>query len=227
MLSKSCVVCGEVFVKPKSCSLKYWEEKRMFCTRQCWYKHKTGQKQTKEQIAKKTKHPRVFVCEICGEEILNKRGRKNIRFCCRRCQAIGTNSGEHFPGIAWNKGLRGIFKHTIKSRKKMSIAHRGAKSPLWRGGITKINLKIRTLLEYRLWREAVFARDNYKCVECGDAKGGNLQAHHIKCLSSILSANSITTQEQAKLCTELWDTENGVTLCKNCHSKAHPDLKMI
>lgn len=30
------------------------------------------------------------------------------------------------------------------------------------------------------WRTAVFTRDGYACQDCGDARGGNLNAHHLK-----------------------------------------------
>jgi len=42
---------------------------------------------------------------------------------------------------------------------------RGNKSPHWKGEncITPENLRIRNSIEYRLWREAVFARDGFTC----------------------------------------------------------------
>lgn len=95
------------------------------------------------------------------------------------------------------------FKHSIETRKKMSIDLMGENSPNWQGGITEINIKIRQSLEYRLWREAVFARDNYTCIWCGDNKGGNLNADHIKPFA---------------LFPELrFAIDNGRTLCEPCH----------
>ena len=90
---------------------------------------------------------------------------------------------------SWNKGLKGY--------------NSGEKSHFWKGGITPINRIIRHSLEYKLWRTAVFERDNYTCIWCGDNKGGNLEADHIKPFA---------------LFPELrFAIDNGRTLCKTCH----------
>ena len=53
---------------------------------------------------------------------------------------------------------------------------------LWLGGKTKEIHRLRTTLEYKLWRKAVFERDNYTCIWCNQ-RGGNLNADHIKPLN--------------------------------------------
>ena len=55
----------------------------------------------------------------------------------------------------------------------------GKEAPAWIDGRTPENHKVRTSIEYRAWRKAVFERDNYTCQECGQ-KGGDLEADHIK-----------------------------------------------
>lgn len=102
---------------------------------------------------------------------------------------------------------------SVETRLKRSKALKGDKCYLWRGGITKDNLARRNSIEIRLWREAVFARDNWTCQNCGDKRGGNLQAHHIKHFS-----------EYPELATSI---ENGITLCRRCHAKEHPAMKCI
>lgn len=67
-------------------------------------------------------------------------------------------------------------------------------------------VKERKSLEYRRWRTAVFERDDYTCQTC-DEKGGRLHAHHL---------------DGYHWCKERrFDLENGVSLCKYCHSAFH------
>lgn len=71
------------------------------------------------------------------------------------------------------------------------------------GSITPNNIIIRQSVEYKKWREAVFKRDNYKCVWCG--QGSNLNADHIKPFSRFPALRLVA--------------ENGRTLCNPCHRK--------
>lgn len=112
-----------------------------------------------------------------------------------------------------NKG-----KHpSEETRIKLSIWQQGENNPNWKGGISQINNSIRNLVEYMNWRAAVFKRDNYICQICGDNKGRNLNSHHIKQLSEIINENNIKEIIDAINCKELWDINNGITLCEHCH----------
>ena len=84
----------------------------------------------------------------------------------------------------------------------------------WKGGVTSVNEKIRKSPEYKLWRTAVFERDNYTCIWCGNYTGlGHrvvLHADHIKPFS---------------LYPELrFAIDNGRTLCVECHKKTNTYL---
>lgn len=107
-------------------------------------------------------------------------------------------------------------RHSEESRKKMSVAlkgkprlkSRGENNPNWKGGITTLNKKIRSSLEYKIWRRAIFERDNYTCIWCG-IKGnetrGYLNADHIKPFAYFPELR--------------FAIDNGRTLCRGCHRK--------
>jgi len=97
-------------------------------------------------------------------------------------------------------------KLSIEQRINISKSHRGAKSYSWKGGITPENRKIRNSVEFRLWREAVFARDNWTCQRC-QIRGGELHPHHIKFFAQYPELR--------------FAIDNGVTLCKKCHKLEH------
>lgn len=93
--------------------------------------------------------------------------------------------------------------HSLLSRILLSEHKKGPKNPNWRGGITKETDKNRISVEYKIWRESVFERDNYTCQKCGK-KGGKLNADHI-----------IPWALNKEL---RYDISNGRTLCENpCH----------
>jgi hypothetical protein len=97
------------------------------------------------------------------------------------------------------------IKRTQEARLNMSICKRGENHPNWQGGITAESKKIRHSFEYRLWREAIFERDNWTCQECQKRDGSELHPHHIKPFA---------------LYPELrFEIDNGITLCKECHKQ--------
>lgn len=104
----------------------------------------------------------------------------------------------------WSKGRRLSIEH----RRKLSEATRQViaegRHNFYIDGRATGNVKIRRSLEYRLWREAVFARDNWTCVWCGQ-RGSKLNADHIKSFA-----------ENPEL---RFAIDNGRTLCKSCHQK--------
>lgn len=91
-----------------------------------------------------------------------------------------------------------------EARRKKSIAKLGRNNYFWKHGKTEELKLLRRGIEYRLWREAVFARDNYICRYC-DGRGGDLQAHHIK---------SFTDYPELRFA-----IDNGETVCLDCHKK--------
>ena len=125
------------------------------------------------------------------------------RMSCVRCFRTKNNK-ELFTGKS----------RSLEARKKASISMRGSNNPAWKGGITGKNKTLRRSLEYRLWRESVFKRDNFTCIWCGK-HGVELNADHIK---------------QFAYFPELrFAIDNGRTLCIPCHKttdtfKAHKKI---
>lgn len=108
--------------------------------------------------------------------------------------------------IPWNKGKKGLLKHSKETREKIGLFHKGNKNVNWKGGISSENEKIKGSIEYRLWRESVFARDNWICQKCGK-RGVLLNPHHI-----------LSFSKYPELRTSI---ENGITLCQKCHIEFH------
>lgn len=116
----------------------------------------------------------------------------------------------------WNKGKVGSCPHTKEWRELMSKKMSGANGSNWQGGITLLNFQIRNSFRYRQWRSDVFERDKYVCQKCGKTKCW-IESHHLKMFSLILKENNIQTLDEALACEELWNINNGTTLCKECH----------
>lgn len=90
----------------------------------------------------------------------------------------------------------------------------------WKGGITTLNHAIRDCKRGLEWRDAVFARDGYKCRITG--KGGkNLRVHHIVQLKDLIALYGITTLEESYKIAAFWDLANGVTMRDETHRLYH------
>ena len=97
-------------------------------------------------------------------------------------------------------------KVSIKTRLKLSEARKREKSYNWKGGVETENKVIRKSVKYRLWREAIFARDKWTCRRC-EKVGGILNPHHI--MHFALYKN------------QRFNVSNGITLCVKCHKHIH------
>ncbi len=130
-----------------------------------------------------------------------------------------SNKGRVSPmkGKSMPESAKQAISKTLKGKPILKI--RGEKHYNWKDGRTKLQKIIRHLVEYRNWRENIFQRDNFSCVECRKI-GGDLNADHYPvAFSELLDKFQIKNVEQALGCSELWKIETGRTLCLDCHRK--------
>jgi hypothetical protein len=84
-----------------------------------------------------------------------------------------------------------------------------------------LKLKIRNTTKYLNWRLSILKRDNFTCWICHasvkDNKSLRLEVHHAKTFNDIWNENNVFTVEQALACEELWNLNNGVSICYSCH----------
>jgi len=132
-------------------------------------------------------------------------------FCSKKCantyrnKSISAEQRIKINAILSEKAKnRPRRKLTIEQRKRQSERLKGSKSHFWRGGITQKNDLIRESLEYKIWRESIFERDNFTCQIC-KIRGCNLEADHIKSFAYFPELR--------------FELSNGRTLCKSCHKK--------
>jgi hypothetical protein len=136
-------------------------------------------------------------------------------------------SEEHRIKIGLNGfhyGMKGK-KHKTKTRELMSNAHKGEKCQWWQGGITGLYNRIRHSFKYRQWVSDIFTRDDFTCQNCGQRGGGEKHAHHIKQFALIIKENDIKSFDDAMNCSELWNLNNGITNCVDCHKKTKTYLQ--
>ena len=83
---------------------------------------------------------------------------------------------------------------------------RGENHYNWKGGVSTENRVIRKRVDFRLWRESVFARDNWTCQKYG-IRGYELHPHHIKNFAEFPELR--------------FSVENGITLSRQAHNEFH------
>jgi len=147
----------------------------------------------------------------------------------RKGRIIGPEWRKHMSEAKQRQRIRDGYILSPEVRRKVSeskkgiprpewvkVKLRGANGGGWKGGVSTINHLIRENIKYRQWRSDIFHRDDFTC-KMGGERGGVLNAHHIKPLSLIIKENNIKTLEQALVCEEIWDLNNGITVCEKCH----------
>jgi len=104
--------------------------------------------------------------------------------------------------------------HSEESKQKMSKARIGRFGKEnhwnWKGGVSSEDEPIKRSLEYTIWRNEVYRKDNWTCRLCGKkCRKGDIVAHHLKLFSEFPELR--------------FSIKNGIVLCRSCHIKIHHD----
>lgn len=91
-------------------------------------------------------------------------------------------------------------------RRRPESLRTGSKCNFWKGGITPANESLRRSANFKAWRNAVFARDNWTCQKYG-IRGGKLHPHHILNFSDHPALR--------------FSVDNGATLSEKAHREFH------
>lgn len=207
----TCEVCG---IKKRYNPYRIKNLNPRFCSNKC----KGIGLNTKDYLYKKCKScERMFYYPPYKQ----KRG---TRFCSRSCAGKYSivNLGERMKGRS----------HSPESKKKIAAAHLGGfkkrKNTSYKLNAIKL---FRERSEYIIWRNGVFRRDSFTCQTC-HKWGGELNAHHIVPLSSIVNflsgyySGDDLFFKLVKFPMAV-DISNGSTLCRECHKKTDSFLRHI
>jgi hypothetical protein len=126
------------------------------------------------------------------------KGRKTSKYCSQSC--AGKHRKPNQLGLKRSEATKELQRQKAIERGAMPPC--GIHSPMYKGGVTLENEKIRKSARYRNWRTKIFKRDDYTCQECGQ-RGRRLNADHIKPFA-------LFPELRFKL-------SNGRTLCEECH----------
>lgn len=158
------------------------------------------------------------LCKNCNKEFKVYPSLDRVIFCSLECyysskrgSKVSEETRKKISATMIEKGIRPVkFFY-------------GADCNFWKGGVNRKNKTlrrlIRDLLVYKKWRQAIFERDNFLCVICGN--GGRIEADHYPHPFGMIlnSFIGIEKPEDAVNLPFLWDLENGRTLCVNCHKE--------
>jgi len=108
------------------------------------------------------------------------------------------------PNSIKNQFKKGVSNNTGRDNPMYGIT--GDKHPKWKGGLTPENERIRKSMEAKLWKKAVYTRDNFTCQKYG-IRGGRLVAHHIQNFSDFPELR--------------FAIDNGMTLSEKAHKEFH------
>ena len=174
-----------------------------------------GKKHTKEarEKMKQAAKNRLPITEITREKMSRvHKGKRHTEESKKKISDTKKNGYHPMRGKKMSEEVK------QKISKTLQLVRMGKNNPAWKGGVYPIREAIRGSFKYRQWRSDIFTRDDFTCQKC-NRRGGYLEAHHIQPFVYIIELNDIKNFEQAMACEELWNINNGITLCIECHKK--------
>jgi len=196
------------------------------CGKERWVLIVQGKPKSKHCNACAIRRPRrgqIIRCATCGKEIyVRPSGFKIKKYCSRECANKGLIKGKPLICKVCGKeyyrspSLGSIYCSNKCKGEAITLLQSGENNPSWKGGVSTENHRLRASKRWRVWREAVFTRDNWTCQNCGARSGKGrrveLYPHHIKSF--------------AKYSELRFEVSNGLTLCSDCH-KIHTSWQRL
>lgn len=185
----TCIVCGEGFqVKP------YRRETARCCSRKCSHSDPIRLEKTATALKGRCVNPRTT---------FKKGHRQSVEAREKMSIAkIGKAPANKQPPVFIECQYCGQTKKVIPIYSDQRYCSKLCADKGKDAGKTAEQRKQRSSLAYRMWRTAVFERDNFTCRQCG-TRGGRLNADHIKRFADYPDLR--------------FNLDNGQTLCETCH----------
>ena len=144
---------------------------------------------------------KINICELCGKQYFGY-GRK---FCSYKCSAKHKSKIGNIEKVCKTCGNKFILvKSDAKRRKAEFCSHKCVRR--------NDHEDIRKLYDNKKWKNNIKERDHDTCQKCGSKI--NIQVHHIIPFSFLCKETKLIGLPKA-----LYNLENGITLCLDCHKK--------
>ena len=130
-MNKKCLTCEKLFNKKPNQSVKDWNSRVKYCSKECLHKSRVGKKHTAE-------HNRKISDAL-----------KSIDWSWK----VGVPHGHRTSnGGGWKLTEEQKKAISLRFRGKPKPNQSGSKCSFWKGGVTPINRAIRKSLQYKEWR---------------------------------------------------------------------------
>jgi hypothetical protein len=138
-----------------------------------------------------------------GRLLVIRRSTRTARRTMWICECRCGKEAEVSTQSLRNAGTKSCGCLTSESASRRS----GPNNPNWRPDLTEEErARKRNPHKNKLWRVAVYERDDFTCQICFQ-RGGKIEAHHLNSYSAFPD--------------QRFDVDNGTTLCKGCHRRFH------